>query len=101
MVISLTPDIEQVLREMARQQGTTIEFLALKALRERLFPAAAQPVVQQANKQPAPSTSADFLKGYVGVLDSGELREASGHLSQQTGKRFADILAEKRRQGRL
>ena len=39
MVISLTPDIEQALNELAEKQGTTIELLALKALRERFFTA--------------------------------------------------------------
>jgi len=85
MVISLTPDIEQALRELASQQGTTIEFLALKTLRERLFLAASPPVAQQ---QPAPKTLANFLTGYVGVLDSGELSKESGQHSKTNGSGF-------------
>ena len=40
MAISLTPDIAQFLRELARQQGTSVAFLARNTLREQLFPAA-------------------------------------------------------------
>ena len=36
---SVTPDIEQALNELAEKQGTIIELLALKALRERFFTA--------------------------------------------------------------
>jgi len=38
MIITLPPDIEQVLVEYARKQGTTPELLALDSLRERFMP---------------------------------------------------------------
>jgi hypothetical protein len=37
MVINLTPDIEPVLNELAEKQGTTIELLVLKTLRQHLL----------------------------------------------------------------
>ena len=101
MVITLTPDIEQALNEIAERQGTTVEFLALKTLRERLFTSAPQSVAPQSKKRHAPNTLADLLTGYIGVLDSSELAKESGHLSKNTSRMFADILLEKRRRGRL
>ena len=38
MVISLTPQLEAVLSEQARQRGVAPEVLALDALRERFLP---------------------------------------------------------------
>ncbi len=101
MVISLTPDIEQVLNELAEKQGTTVELLALKVLRERFFTAKPQPAAQQSLKRYVPKTLAEFLAGYIGVLDSSEFAEERGRMSQSIHKKFADILREKRRQGRL
>ena len=40
MVISLDPELDAVLREVARRQGITPEALALNALRERFLAAA-------------------------------------------------------------
>jgi hypothetical protein len=40
MVISLDPELDAVLREVARREGLTPEALALKALRERFLAAA-------------------------------------------------------------
>jgi DNA-binding transcriptional ArsR family regulator len=101
MVITLTPEIEQALHELAKKQGTTVEFLALKTLRERLFTSKLQPVAKQSKKRPASNTLADFLTGYIAVLDSSEFGKDRGHMSKHTGKTFADILLEKRRRGRL
>jgi hypothetical protein len=41
MVITLDPELEAVLREVAARQGIAPETLALHALRERFLPAAA------------------------------------------------------------
>jgi hypothetical protein len=40
MVITLDPELDAVLREVARRQGIAPETLALNALRERFVPAA-------------------------------------------------------------
>ncbi len=41
MVITLGPDLEAALNDLARQQGVAPEELALKALRDRFLPPAA------------------------------------------------------------
>jgi predicted transcriptional regulator len=41
MVITLSPDLEAALSELARRQGVAPEVLALQVLRERLLAAAA------------------------------------------------------------
>jgi hypothetical protein len=41
MVITLSPDLEAALSELARRQGVSPEVLALQVLRERLLAAAA------------------------------------------------------------
>lgn len=49
-----------------------------------------------ANGTPA-KTMADLFAGRVGVVASG----GEGRLSENTGERFADLLVEQRRAGRL
>ena len=46
-------------------------------------------------------TLADFLHGYVGVIDSSEYIEGGAQLSQDTGKKFAQLMVEKREKGKL
>ena len=41
-----------------------------------------------------PETMADFMRGYVGVVDSSEFGAEGATLSIDTGKRFADILLQ-------
>jgi len=41
-----------------------------------------------------PKTMADFMSGYVGVVDSSEFGAVGATLSIDTGKRFADILLQ-------
>ena len=41
-----------------------------------------------------PRTLADFLEGYIGVIDSSELGPRGGSLSVNTGKQFAEDLWE-------
>lgn len=49
-----------------------------------------------ANGEPA-KTMADLFAGRVGVVASG----GEGRLSENTGEKFAELLAEQRRAGRL
>jgi len=101
MVITLTPELEQALNELAKKQGTTSELLALQTLREQLVASKPKSTSPQSKRQQAPKTLADFLRGYIGVIDSREFVKDSGRMSTSTGKKFADILLEKRQQGRL
>jgi hypothetical protein len=43
MVITLSPELEAVLTELARRQGTSPEALVLNTLRDKFLPAAAPP----------------------------------------------------------
>ena len=96
MNITLTPDIEQVLRRAARKQGATVESIVLKTLRECFFP-------KESGKQERPEMNslADMLKGDIGTIDSGEMVQGGARMSENSGKRFADILVEKQRQGKI
>ncbi|CAK8719721.1 hypothetical protein GCAAIG_09230 [Candidatus Electronema halotolerans] len=96
MNITLTPDIEQVLRQAAIKQGATVESIVLKTLRECFF--------QKESKQQNCSkmnSLADMLEGYIGTIDSGEIIQGGAQMSKNSGKKFADILAEKYRQGKI
>jgi len=94
--ITLTPDIEQVLSQVAKKQGATVESIILKTLRECFF--------QKESKKTERSEMnnlADMLKEDIGTIDSGEIVQGGARMSTNTGKRFADILAEKHRQGKI
>ncbi|HEY2882236.1 MAG TPA: hypothetical protein VGJ15_07370 [Pirellulales bacterium] len=91
--ITIPPEIEAPLAEAAKRQGTTAELLALESLRERF--------VCQGSDQEAPREAknlAEFLQGYVGVIH-GERNHPSGTpWSEDTGKKFTELLVEQRRQ---
>ncbi|MFL5381747.1 MAG: hypothetical protein ACJ8GN_04460 [Longimicrobiaceae bacterium] len=94
MRIDLTPDLESALTNAARRQGTTPELLAQAYLRERL-----EVVVDDVHE--TCGTLADFLEGYVGVLPIGDEVEGGTRLSEDTGRRFTEVLAQRREAGRL
>ena len=100
MEITLPPEIEQALKEQARQRGTTPEQLAVETLRRQFVDAApnedehSAPVEGYANL-------AEFLSGFIGVLDSSEFIPGGAKMSEATADTFAAALAEKRKQGRL
>ncbi len=96
MEITLTPEIEQALRDEAERQGTTPEQLALESLRRHF--------VQPEQGQPAaetPGTLADLLSGFIGVLSSEEQVPGGAHLSEATSDEFVKLLRQKRAEGRL
>lgn len=96
MNITLTPDIEQILVEMAKKQEATVESIVLKTLRECLFHKEGKE-----GKLSERNNLGDMLKGYVGTIDSGEVVQGGAQMSANTGKRFADILADKQQQGKI
>jgi hypothetical protein len=96
MIITLPPDIEQVLVEQARKQGTTPELLVLDSLRERFMPS---PLPKGTTEDEG--TLADFLGAHIGVLHSSEYIPGGAHMSEDTGKKFAAGMVKKRQQGRL
>ena len=84
MIITLPPDIEQVLVEHARKQGTTPELLALDSLRERFIPSSSSDSSAESE-----GTLADFLGKHIGVLHSSKHIPGGAHMSEDTGKKFA------------
>ena len=91
MIITLTPDIEQALAEQAYQLGTTPEQLALDSLRERFAPELAQSEVEKKRML------AEFLRDHVGVLNSSEHVPGGARVSEDTGRKFTEILIKKHR----
>lgn len=96
MNITLTPEIERVLEEQAREQGTNPEQLALDILHGQLVaPTESKPdsIVE--------GSLADFLGDSIGSIHSSEHIPGGGQMSESTGKLFAQGLLKKRQQGHL
>jgi hypothetical protein len=85
--ITLPPEIEEPLAEEARRQGTTTELLALDKLR-RMF--ASPQLEQEKESQIEAGTLFDFLQGYVGTIEG-----TTEPLSEETGRHFAEGMAQK------
>lgn len=101
MNITLTPDIEKALGEFAEKQGTTVELLALKTLRERFFPKETEFLKEPAGRRSERKSLADLLAGFIGSIDSGDIADGGARMSENTGKKFGEILREKRQMGKL
>lgn len=98
MTIDVTPAVERELTRRAREQGTTPDLLADAYLRKHMA------VEEETDTPPvngAPRTLAERLRGYVGVLHSGEHVPGGAQMSERTGERFAKILRQRREEGRL
>jgi hypothetical protein len=93
MTIELTAELEQMLDDVARRQGTTSESLVLMAVRNIISAAG-----QESPKAPARSL-ADRLAPHIGVLDSGELIPGGARLSERR-KEYAEMLMRDHLQGR-
>jgi len=92
IVIDLAPDEEARLRAHAARQGQDAAAYATAVLR------------QQIDAVPAPDgeTLADFLAGYIGVVDSRELNSGEmSHFAENSEAEFAKIMDEKQRQGHV
>ena len=96
MTITLTPDIENALVEQAKEHGTTPEQLALESLRERFV----EPCEEGAPTSGA-ETLADYLADHIGVIHSSEHIPGGARMSEDTGKKFAEGMIEKRKRGKL
>jgi len=94
MELTLTPEIEIAINRQARQKGTTPEQIALDGL-QMLFGPGDERVGEP------PTSLADFLEGYVGVIRSSEFIDGGAQLSENIGERFAQLMAQKRTQDHL
>jgi hypothetical protein len=94
--IVLPPDLEQAVTHQAQQQGTSPELYLLNDLRQRYL--AEEP---PASPPQAGQTMAEYLGNLVGCIDSREVFPEGSHMSEDSGRKFADLMVEKRRQGKL
>ena len=93
MATSMTPTLRRAVERLrglpAREQDRIGQRL-LEALPAEDVPA-----------DPDPKTLGDWLEGYIGTFDSREHVPGGAHMSEDAGRKFADGLEEKRKQGRL
>lgn len=92
IVIDLAPAEEARLRAHAARQGQDTSDYIAALLRARI------------GDTPAPDgeTLADFLAGYIGVVDSRELNSGEmSHFAENSEAEFAKIMDEKQRQGHV
>jgi hypothetical protein len=86
--ITLPPDLEGRITQEADRLGTTTEILAIKKLSE-LF----KPLSTTQNKANCRSML-EYVSDHIGTIAG-----SSEPYSQNTGKRFAEILADKAQKG--
>lgn len=96
LTITLPDELEKTITERAKRSGMTPEVFVIDDLQERYLPP------RQPDTAPVPEqTMADFLKDYIGCIDSGETYPQGSRLSENTGRAFAALMIEKRNQGKL
>lgn len=96
MNIAVTPDIEKVLREHARKQGTSPEVLVLHVLRELFISSVATGTTPDKH-----GTLYDYLADHIGVLSSSEYIRDGARMLENCGKQFAAGLLKKRQESKL
>ena len=93
--ITLPPEIEETVAQQARRQGTTTELLALDVLR-KTFPPAIEPPERKSG-----TSLFDLLSDYIGTIHSGEHIPGGAQMATDSGRKFAEGMARKRREGKL
>lgn len=79
--ITLPPELEQVMTEQARRQGTTLEVLALDKLNAYFLPNV--PVDSASEGE----TMADYRKDFIGCIDSREVVPDGANMSEYTKRK--------------
>ena len=88
LMLELEPEVETRLRKKAERAGQSLpEYL--------IAVADAEP--EEAEDEASEGSAYDLFEGLIGHFGSG----GDGKWSQDTGRKFAEGMAEKRRQGRL
>jgi hypothetical protein len=95
VTITLPPDLEQVVTERAKKQGTTPELFLLGELRGHYLQASPIPVTEIREGE----TMADFFAGYAGTVNSREIVPEGAHLSADTGRKFKELMLQKYKSG--
>ena len=87
IVLEPNPEVESLLREKAERAGQSLpEYLIAVANAEA-----------EEETDDSEGSAYDLFKGHIGLFGSG----GEGRWSEDTGRKFAEGMAEKRRQGRL
>jgi len=97
MTIELSAQLETALAHEAERRGTTPQALAVRMIESQLPPS---PVRSHAASDEQPRTMHDVWSSHIGAVASEPGDDANGRLSQETGRRFTELLIEQRRQGR-
>jgi hypothetical protein len=93
--ITLSPELERAMTEQADRQGTTLEMLALDKLNAHFLPTL--PEVDTSDGE----TMADFLKDFIGCIDSREVVPGGANMSEYTGRKFGELMVKKHQEGKL
>ena len=99
VTITLPPELEKVVTERAKRQGTTPELWTLDRLQQSLQAEAT--VGNVSDPASEGGSMLDFFEGYVGVLHSSEFVPGGAQMSQDTGRKFAEGMLKKRQEGKL
>jgi hypothetical protein len=91
--ITIPPEIEAPLTEAAKRQGTTPELLAVDCLRQQFV----KPVPPPAD---GAKNLAEYLKDFIGCIDSSEKVPGGARMSENTGQKFTKLLVEQRNRER-
>ena len=100
MTIELSSQLESALASEAARRGTTLQALAIEFIVAHLpsTPSLAEAPSPEAER---PKTLYDRLKSHIGTVNSRQPGEAPSRLSEDTGRKFAAGLQDRRQQGRL
>jgi len=94
VTITLPPELEKIVTERAQQQGTTPELLAIDGLREKFAPSSpAMPSTE--------GTMADYLGEFIGCFDSRKIAPGGAALSEDTGRKFKELILKKYHEGKV
>lgn len=88
--VTLTPEVAAIVVREAARQGTSADAVVNDAIRERLAP---DPDTADAAR---PKNLAEAIAPYIGAVNSG-----GANMSEDCGKKFTEILLQKRQQGKL
>ena len=95
VTITLPAELEKAVLEEAAKKGTTVELLTLDVLQGRFLKPTAP------KQAPKGATLADALADYIGAVDTRGKYPEGSTLSENTGRKFAQGMVEKRKRGKL
>lgn len=84
--ITLPIELQNVIDKRAGEQGTTPELLIVNTLRNQFLP------TEAATKTVEVSTMAEFFQGYLGGLHSSEFVPGGANASEETGRKYKELL---------